>query len=116
MHVMIDYHDKPDFPTLATYISQRYAALRLPYQQWAYLARLAIQHLPYNERQLDLLANDITRQRTELHRAILFASEHFCDELLDHIRTQAHMSKYAWKSFYKNQPITLKNGFHLLIF
>ena len=49
-----------------------------------------------------------------MRKAVLIASEHFTEAQLERLRTQARMSKTAWRSLQKNAPITIKNGFKLI--
>ena len=109
-----DFAVIPDFDEVASFIAVQFDALRVPYMQWTNLARLAIQGLPYDADRLATLGTCINERRAELRRVIVVASEHFTGEQLDRLRDQARMSKYAWRSLKKNQPITIKNGFTLI--
>jgi hypothetical protein len=104
----------PDFQEISALISYKFATLRAPYLEWANLARLAIQGLPFNRRRLSELEDFIDAQRDELRKAVIIASEHFEEALLIELRNQANMSKTAWRSLKKNGPITIKNGFTLV--
>ena len=106
----------PDYEELSSFISYKFAALRAPYMEWANLARLAIQGLPYDRQKLGELEVSIYQQRAELRTAVILASEHLEDEQLTWLRDQANMSKTAWKSLKKNCPITIKNGFTLVTY
>src|SRR5713226_7279953 len=111
---MTNYTDLPSFDELASFIEERFAKLRIPYMEWANLARLAIQGLPYNMQRLAELESFINERRAELRTAVIIASEHFDEEQLVQLRDQAHMSKYAWRSLKKNHPVTIKDGFKLV--
>lgn len=104
----------PDHDELAILICSKFTALRNPYMQWANLARLAIQGLPYDVQQLVRLEAHINTIRAELRTAVILASEYFTDEQLEQLRSEAKMSKYAWRTLKKNKPITVKNGFWLI--
>ena len=111
---MTDLTSAPNFDELASSIEAAFFALRVPYMQWANLARRAIQGLPYNAHRLAELETYINSMRAELRKAVLVASEHFAEEQLELLRSQARMSKYAWRSLKKNCAITIKNGFSLV--
>ena len=104
----------PDFDEIASLIKEMFYVLRDPYMQWADLARLAIQGLPYDPQRLTELEKYINSVRVDLRKAILIASEHFTEEQLHFLRCYAGMSKSAWRSFKKNRVVTTKNGFTLL--
>jgi uncharacterized membrane protein YfbV (UPF0208 family) len=104
----------PSFEELTLAIEQGFTALRVPYQQWADLARRAIQKLPYNAQWLAQLENEINQKRAALRNIVLLASEHLTEEQLAQLRNRARMSKYAWKSLKKRRPVTLKSGFTLV--
>src|SRR5437588_1430524 len=111
---MTNYTDLPSFDELASFIAERFAILRMPYMEWANLARLAIQGLPYNAHRLAELETFINERRAELRTAVIIASEHFDEEQLTRLRDQARTSKYAWRSLKKNRPVTVKDGFTLV--
>lgn len=111
---MTDFTSIPNFDEVASFIKETFGALRVPYRQWANLARLVVQDLPYNARQLAELETYINTTRAELRKAVLVASEHFPEEQLELLRNQARMSKYAWKSLKKNRAVTTRNGFTLV--
>src|SRR5205807_7902089 len=99
----------PNFDEMASFIQARFDELRIPYMQWANLARLIIQGRPFNAQRFVEVESYINSKRAELRKAVLIASEHFTDAQLERLRSQAHMSKTAWRSLQKNAPITLKN-------
>lgn len=111
---MTNYTDLPSFDELASLIREQFAKLRTPYMEWANLARLAIQGLPYNSQRLAELEIFINERRAELRTVVIIASEHFDEEQLTWLRDQARMSKYAWRSLKKNRPVTIKDGFKLV--
>lgn len=111
---MASYALIPDYEELSTFISSTFSTLRAPYMEWANLARRAIQGLQYNASRLSELEDFINARREELRKAVMLASEHFEEALLIELRNHAHMSKTAWRSFMKNGPITIKNGFKLI--
>lgn len=111
---MADIFSVPSFDVLAPYIAQVFAELRIPYRQWADLARLAIQGLPYDAYRLAQLEIDINQKRAALRKAVLVASEHLTEEQLTKLRDQARMSKYAWRTLKKREMVTLKSGFKLI--
>jgi len=104
----------PTYDELATLIASRFAMLRAPYMEWANLARRAIQGLPYDARQLDALERFINERRAELRIAIIIASEHLEEAQLTSLRSQATMSKSAWRSLKKRELVNLKDGFRLI--
>ncbi len=104
----------PSFDELAPSIAQGFAALRTPYMQWANLARLAVQGLPYDARRLAELEAYINARRAELRKVVVVASEHLTEEQLERLRNRAQMSKYAWRSLKKKRPITVRHGFTLV--
>ena len=106
----------PDFDEIASQIKQRFDALRVPYRQWADLARLAIQVLPYDVKALAGLETSINTQRAALRKLILVASEHFTEEQLTLLRKHVEMSTSAWKSLKSHRPVTIKHGFYLVIY
>ncbi len=105
-----------DFDEITAFIKERVDAMRNPAQQWADLARLAVQGLPYDACYLAELEARINAIRAELRSVILAASEHFSEEQLNILRKNVGMSKYAWRSAQKKRAVTLKNGFSLVIF
>lgn len=111
---MPDMKPFPNFIELASFIKEEYDSLRTPYMQWANLARLAIQSLPYDAQRLAELETYINHKRAKLRKAILIASEHFPEEHLELLRSQARMSKYAWRTLKKNRPVNIKHGFTLI--
>jgi hypothetical protein len=106
----------PDFDEMTIFIKDRVDAMRIPAQQWADLARLAIQGLPHDASRLAALEGYINAIRAELRGVVLAASEHFPEEKLNILRKNVGMSKYAWRSVQKKQAVTLKNGFSLVIY
>src|SRR5947209_8779508 len=104
----------PTFDELASFIQERFDELRSPYMQWTNLARLIIQGRPYNAQSFAEVQSYINNKRTELRKAVLLASEHLTEAELECLRSQAHMSKTAWRSLQRNAPITIKNGFKLI--
>jgi hypothetical protein len=111
---MNDFRGVPTFDELAPYITNRFTVLRAPYMEWSNLARLAIQGLPYNAQRLVGLEAYINELRAELRKAVILAAEHLTEEQLEQLRSQARMSKYAWRSLKKNRAVTIKNGFMLV--
>jgi len=106
----------PDFDEVTTFIRERVDAMRTPARQWADLARLAVQGLPYDASQLAELETYINAIRAELRSVVLAASEHFPEEKLNTLRKNVGMSKYAWRLIQKKRTVTLKNGFSLVIY
>ncbi len=106
----------PDFDEITTFIRERVDAMRTPARQWADLARLAVQGLPYDASQLAELEAYINAIRAELRSVVLAASEHFPEEKLNILRKNVGMSKYAWRLIQKKRVVTLKNGFSLVIY
>ena len=106
----------PDFDEVTTFIRERVDAMRTPARQWADLARLAVQGLPYDASQLAELETYINAIRAELRSVVLAASEHFPEEKLNTLRKNVGMSKYAWRLIQKKRVVTLKNGFSLIIY
>lgn len=106
----------PDFDEVTTFIRERVDAMRTPARQWADLARLAVQGLPYDASQLTELEAYINAIRAELRSVVLAASEHFPEEKLNILRKNVGMSKYAWRLIQKKRAVTLKNGFSLIIY
>lgn len=111
---MTAFASTPDFEEVTSFVKVRFDALRAPYMQWANLARCAVQGLPYDAQRLARLEIYIDGMRAELRKVIVVASEHFCEEQLELLRSEAHMSKHAWRSLKKNRAITIKNGFTLV--
>ena len=111
---MMNNASPPSFDELASFITDRFARLRIPYLEWANLARLVVQGLPYDRQKLAELEAIINERRAELRSAVIIASEHLDEEQLVQLRDQARMSKFAWKSLKKNRLITIKNGFTLV--
>ena len=106
----------PDFDEVTAFIKERVDAMHIPARQWADLARLAIQGLPYDASQLAELEDYINAIRAELRSVVLAASEHFPEDKLNILRKNVGMSKYAWRSAQKKRAVTLKNGFSLVIY
>jgi len=106
----------PDFDEITTFIRERVDAMRTPARQWADLARLAVQGLPYDASQLAELEAYINAIRAELRSVVLAASEHFPEEKLNILRKNVGMSKHAWRLIQKKRAVTLKNGFSLVIY
>jgi hypothetical protein len=106
----------PDFDEVTAFIKERVDAMRTPARQWADLARLAVQGLPYDANRLAELEAYINAIRAELRSVVLAASEHFPEEKLNILRKNVGMSKYAWRSAQKKRAVTLKNGFSLVIY
>ncbi len=104
----------PTFEKLATSIEAGFAELRVPYRQWADLARLAIQGAPYDARSRAALEHFINAKRAQLRKEVLIASEHLTEEQLEHLRERARMSKYAWNSLKSTRPVNIKSGFTLV--
>ncbi|HZU70711.1 MAG TPA: hypothetical protein VFA09_25785 [Ktedonobacteraceae bacterium] len=111
---MIDFTTAPSFEEITSFVKEKFDALRVPYMQWANIARLAVQGLPYDAERLAQLKLYIDGVRAELRRVIVVASEHFSEEQLVQLRDRAGMSKTAWKSLKKRCGITIKNGFSLV--
>jgi hypothetical protein len=107
---------RPDFAEMIVFIKERVAVLRVPSRQWADLARLAVQGRPYNAQRLAELEAFINTVRGELRAAVIVASEHFTEEQLELLRKRANMSKTAWRSYKKSQPVNLKTGFTLVTY
>lgn len=106
----------PDFDEVTAFIKQRVDAMHTPAQQWADLARLAVQGLPYDADWLAELEAYINVIRAEMRNVVIVASEHFSDDKLNILRKNVGMSKYAWRSAQKQRAVTLKNGFSLVIY
>jgi len=106
----------PDFDEITTFIRERVDAMRTPARQWADLARLAVQDLPYDASRFAELEAYINTIRAELRSVVLAASEHFPEEKLNILRKNVGMSKYAWRLIQKKRVVTLKNGFSLVIY
>lgn len=113
---MVSSASIPIYDELASFIADRFATLRMPYSEWANLARQAIQGQPYDGQKLARLESFINEQRTELRRAVVIASEHFDDKQIISLREKAGMSKPAWKSLKNPRPVNLKDGFKLICF
>jgi hypothetical protein len=113
---MLNLASVPDFDEVTAFIKQRVDAMHTPIRQWADLARLAVQGLPYDACRLAELEAYINAVRGELRGVVLAASEHFTEEKLNVLRKNVGMSKYAWRSVQKKQAVTLKNGFALVIY
>jgi hypothetical protein len=111
---MTDFTSAPSFEEVTSFVRETFDALRTPYMQWANIARLAVQGLPYDAQRLVQLETYINEVRAELRRVVVIASEHFSEEQLVLLRDQARMSKNAWRSLKKNCAITIKNGFALV--
>jgi hypothetical protein len=104
----------PTYDELASYISDAFASLLSPYMEWANLARRAVQGLPYDSRRLTLLENYINERRADLRPVVLIASEHLDELQLSSLRSQARMSKTAWRSLKRREQVNLKHGFRLI--
>ena len=113
---MLNLTSIPDFDEVTAFIKQRVDAMRTPARQWADLARLAVQGLPYDAGWLAELEDYINTIRAELRNVIIAASEHFTEDKLNIMRKNVGMSKYAWRSAQKKRAVTLKNGFALVIY
>jgi hypothetical protein len=113
---MIDLTRVPDFDTVSTLLKEKVGAMRTPARQWADLARLAIQDLPYDAYRLAELEDRINHIRVELRRMVLAASEHFDEEQLQQLRKQAGMSKTAWRAAKDKRAVTIRHGFSLVIY
>lgn len=111
---MTDFTSAPSFEEVTSFVKETFDALRIPYMQWANIARLAVRGLPYDAKRLAQLEMYINDMRSELRRVVVVASEHFSEGQLLLLRDQAHMSKYAWRSLKKHCAITIKNGFSLV--
>ena len=106
----------PTYDELAAFITDKFATLRVPYMEWANLARRAIQGQPYDAKRLAMLERFINERRAELRIALIIASEHLEESQLVSLRDQAGMSKYAWKSLKRREQVNLKDGFRLIIY
>lgn len=104
----------PTYDELAAFIADKFAALRIPYMEWANLARRAIQGQPYDAMKLDALERFINEQRAALRPVIIIASEHLEEAQLVSLRDQAGMSKNAWKTLKKPGRVNLRGGFRLI--
>lgn len=104
----------PTYDELAAFITGKFATLRVPYMEWANLARRAIQGQPYDAKRLATLELFINERRAELRTALIIASEHLEESQLTLLRDQASMSKYAWKSLKRREQVNLKDGFKLI--
>lgn len=113
---MIDLTNVPNFDDVSALLKERVAAMRTPARQWADLARLAIQGLPYDAHRLAELEARINSIRVELRRMVLAASEHFSEEQLQQLRKQAGMSKTAWRAAKDKRAVTIRHGFSLVIY
>ena len=111
---MTDFASTPNFEEFASFIEEKFNALRIPYKQWSDLARLAIRGFPHNAQRLAELETFINERRAELRTVVLVASEHFTEEQLNRLRDQARMSKYAWKTLKTKRAVTTKHGFTLV--
>ncbi len=111
---MTDMRPYPNFVELSTFIKEAFDSLRAPYMQWANLARLVVQGLPYDVQSLVELETYINDKRIELRKAVLIASEHFPEEHLELLRNQARMSKFAWRMLKSNRTVNIKHGFTLV--
>ena len=113
---MIDLTHVPDFDALSALLKEKVSAMRTPARQWADLARLAVQGLPYDAYRLAELEDRINRIRVELRRMVLAASEHFDEAQLQQLRKQAGMSKTAWRAAKDKRAVTIRHGFSLVIY
>lgn len=113
---MINLTSVPNFDDVAAFLKERVEAMRMPARQWADIARLAIQGLPYDSHRLAELEARLNSIRTELRRMVLAASEHFTDEQLNQLRKQAGMSKTAWRAAKDKRAVTIRHGFSLVIY
>lgn len=113
---MIDLTRVPDFDTVSALLKEKVSTMRTPARQWADLARLAIQGLPYDTYRLAELEDRINRIRVELRRMVLAASEHFDEAQLQQLRKQAGMSKTAWRAAKDKRAVTIRHGFSLVIY
>lgn len=111
---MPDFTSAPYFEELTVSIKAKVEVLYPLYRQWADLARLAIQGLPYDVQLLTNIQVRINALRAELRRDILVASEHYSPDLLDIIRRETGLSKYSWRMLKKKRAVTLKHGFTLV--
>ena len=111
---MTDFTSAPSFEEVTSFVKETFDVLRVPYMQWANIARLTVQGLPYDVERLAQLEMYIDDMRSELGRVVVVASEHFSEEQLVLLRDEARMSKNAWRSLKKNCAITVKNGFALI--
>ena len=106
----------PNFDEVSAFIKEKVEAMRTPVEQWADLARRAVQGLPHDAYRLAELEARINALRAELRSVVLAASEHFTDEQLNCLRRQARMSKYAWRTLKTRRTVNTKNGFSLVIY
>ncbi|HTI14065.1 MAG TPA: hypothetical protein VL461_05755 [Dictyobacter sp.] len=113
---MPDLTSVPDFDEITDFIKERVDAMRVPALQWADLARLAVQGLPYDAYRLTILEDRLNAIRAELRSVVLAASEHFTSEQLHTLRKQAGMSKAAWRAVKNKRTITIKHGFTLVVY
>lgn len=113
---MMSYASAPHFDELSLYIIEKRAIMEPLAAQWADVARKAIQGLPYNGQRLAELEIRINTLRPELRKAVLVASEHFTEEQLNMLQKKAGISKHGWRVLKKNDRVTLKNGFTLVIY
>ncbi len=113
---MIDLTSAPDFDEITEFIRPRVEAMRPAARQWADLARLAVQDLPYDAHLLADLEMYLNGMRAELRSVVLAASEHFSEKQLTLLRKRVGMSKAAWRSAKSKRMITIKHGFSLIIF
>lgn len=111
---MTDFTSVPSFEEVTSLVKEKFEALRLPYMQWANIARLAVQGRPYDAEKLARLEAAINDLRAELRQVVIVASEHFSERQLVLLRDEARMSKNAWRSLKKPGGITIKNGFSLV--
>ena len=101
---------------LAQFIIEKFTALRPLMLQWADLARLALQGLPYDVQKLAIIETRINEIRTELGVLAIIASEHFTEAQLLDLQRQMCISKYGWRALKMQQSVTIKNGFKLLLY
>ncbi len=113
---MTNFTSVADFEELSSYIMEKRAELEPLATEWADLARRAIQGLHYNRHRFADIETRIDRIRPELRRAVLVASEHFTDAQLRRLQRRAKISKSGWRALRKNDLLTLKNGFSLIVF
>ncbi len=59
---MTDFTSAPSFEEVTSFVKETFDVLRVPYMQWANIARLAVQGLPYDAAklaQLEMYINEI---------------------------------------------------------
>src|SRR5215475_6039616 len=71
---MTDFTSAPSFEEVTSFVKETFDALRAPYMQWANIARLAVQGLPYNAERLAQLEMYINDMRADLRRVVVVAS------------------------------------------